>query len=189
MAAEVHMKSPARLALLLKTVSAAGRRLASLLESPAARRIAPLALIALFSWHPSFAADPNSPVGVWKTFDDKTGAARVIVRIYEDNGRLFGKIVSSFTPGAESRVCKVCTDERKDQPILGLIIIRNMKADGGEYAGGDILDPESGSVYRCKMHVEDGTRLIVRGYIGISLLGRSQTWQRQPDDGAQPAAR
>ena len=146
-------------------------------------RIAGLAILALGSLHsgPALAADRDSPLGLWKTFDDKTGAARAIVRIYEENGRLFGKIVSSFAAGAEHRVCKVCTDERKDQPILGLVIIRNMKASDGEYGGGDILDPETGSVYRCKMHVDDGSRLIVRGYIGISLLGRTQTWQRQPD--------
>ncbi len=132
---------------------------------------------------PAHAADPNSPIGVWKTFDDKTGAARAIVRIYEDNGRLFGKIESSFTPGAEHRVCGLCSDERKDHPIIGLIIIRNMKrVDDDQYGGGDILDPENGSVYRCKMHVEGGTTLIVRGYIGISLIGRNQTWQRQPDN-------
>ncbi len=129
---------------------------------------------------PASAADPMSPLGVWKTFDDKTGNARAIVRIYELDGKLLGRIEQSFTPGAEKRVCAVCTDERKDQPIIGLIIIRNMKPDGSEYAGGDILDPESGSVYRCKMHVDkDGTHLLVRGYIGFSLLGRSQTWQRQ----------
>jgi uncharacterized protein (DUF2147 family) len=128
----------------------------------------------------SYSAEPASPIGVWKTFDDKTGSARAIVRIYEQDGKLFGRIEQSFTPGAETRVCAVCTDERKNQPILGLIIVRNMKPDGSEYAGGDILDPESGSVYRCKMHLEQsGTRLIVRGYIGFALLGRSQTWQRQ----------
>jgi uncharacterized protein (DUF2147 family) len=120
------------------------------------------------------------PIGVWKTFDDKTGNARALVRIYEEDGKLFGRIEQSFTPGSEHRVCAVCTDERKNQPIIGLIIIRNMKRSGSEYNDGDILDPESGSVYRCKMHVEqEGTRLILRGYIGFSLLGRSQIWQRQ----------
>jgi uncharacterized protein (DUF2147 family) len=133
---------------------------------------------------PAAAADAGSPIGLWKTVDDKTGAARAIVRIYEQNGRLFGKIESSFTPGAEHRVCAVCTDDRKNQPVIGLVIIRNMKRTGEEYGGGDILDPDTGSVYHCKMHVEDGTRLVVRGYIGFSLLGRNQTWQRV----AQPRA-
>jgi uncharacterized protein (DUF2147 family) len=123
----------------------------------------------------------TSPLGVWKTYDDKTGQAKALVRIYESEGRLFGKIVQSFRPGAETRVCVPCSDERKDQPIIGLVIIRNMKRDGDDYDGGDILDPESGSVYHSKMHLEqDGARLVVRGYIGFPLLGRSQTWERQP---------
>jgi len=128
----------------------------------------------------SVAPDAMSPVGIWKTIDDKTGRERAIVRVYEDRGLLFGRIQQSFVPGAETRVCVPCSDERKNQPIIGLLIIRNMKADGAEYDGGDILDPESGSVYRCKMHLDnDGTRLVVRGYIGVALLGRTQIWQRQ----------
>jgi uncharacterized protein (DUF2147 family) len=126
------------------------------------------------------AAEASSPLGLWKTVDDKTGQARAIVRLYEQDGKLFGRIEQSFTPGAATRVCAVCTDARKNQPIIGLLIIRNMTPDGAEFANGDILDPESGSVYRCKMHLEQsGERLIVRGYIGFALLGRSQTWQRQ----------
>jgi uncharacterized protein (DUF2147 family) len=126
------------------------------------------------------ATGAQSPVGLWKTFDDKTGQARALVRIYAQEGKLFGRIEQSFKPGSEHRVCVACSDDRKNLPILGLVIIRNMKPDGGEYDGGDILDPESGAVYRCKMHVEqDGARLILRGYIGFSLLGRTQTWERQ----------
>jgi uncharacterized protein (DUF2147 family) len=130
--------------------------------------------------HLACAAQLPSPLGVWKTFDDKTGNPRAIVTIYTQNGRLFGRIESTFTPGAEHRVCVPCTDERKNQPIIGLVIIRNMREDGTDYDDGDILDPESGSVYRCKMHVEaDGTRLVLRGYIGVPWLGRTQIWQRQ----------
>ncbi len=129
---------------------------------------------------PSSASDPASPIGLWQTIDDKTGNARAIVRIYEQDGKLFARIERSFTPGAENRVCEVCTDERKGQPIIGLVIIRNIQSKDGEYAGGDILDPDTGTVYRCKFHLDrNGTRLIVRGYIGISLLGRSQVWQRR----------
>jgi uncharacterized protein (DUF2147 family) len=128
----------------------------------------------------SFAADLSSPIGEWKTFDDKTGNARAIVRIYEQDGKLFGKIERSMTPGAEGRVCAVCTDDRKDQPMLGLIIIRNMKRTDDGYAGGDILDPDNGKVYSCKLHLDEGgAKLVVRGFIGISLLGRTQIWERQ----------
>jgi uncharacterized protein (DUF2147 family) len=127
-----------------------------------------------------YAADLNSPIGRWKTFDDKTGHARGIVRIYEQDGKFFGRLEQSFTAGADTRVCSVCTDDRKNQPIIGLMIIRNVKLENGEYGGGDILDPDTGSVYHCKFHLEQGgARLVVRGFIGFSLLGRSQTWQRE----------
>ena len=145
-------------------------------------RSASLALVWIAALHGTFAAaaDASSPIGLWKTFDDKTGSARAIVRIYEQDGRFFGRIERSFAPGAESRVCAVCTDDRKDQPINGLLIIRNIVSKDGEYSGGDILDPDNGTVYRCKFRLDNnGTRLVVRGYIGFSLLGRTQIWQRQ----------
>ena len=153
--------------------------------SSAAARYVAFALVlsgaAAFHGGLALAADAGSPVGEWKTFDDKNGKARAIVRIYEQDGKLFGKIERSLTPGAESRVCAVCTDDRKDQPMLGLVIIRNMKRTDDGYAGGDILDPDTGSVYRCKLHLDQGgAKLVVRGFIGISLLGRTQTWERQP---------
>ncbi len=128
----------------------------------------------------SRAAGSQSPIGLWKTFDDKTQRPRALVRIYLQDGKYFGRIEQSFTPGAETRVCSACTDLRKNQPIIGLLIIRNMTLRDGEYSGGDILDPDNGSVYRCKFHLEsDGTVLAVRGYIGLSLFGRSQSWRRQ----------
>ncbi len=145
-------------------------------------RSAALALAGTAALHGTFvsAADLGSPLGLWKTFDDKTGSARAIVRIYEQDGKLFGRIESSFTPGAEHRVCDVCTDDRKNQPIIGLLIIRNMVSKDGVYSGVVILDPDSGSVYRCKLRLDqNGSRLVVRGYIGFSLLGRTQIWQRQ----------
>ena len=139
-----------------------------------------LAWIAVLHGTLASAADLGSPLGLWKTFDDKTGSARAIVRIYEQDGKFFGRIESSFVPGAEHRACDVCTDDRKNQPIIGLLIIRNMVSKDGEYSGGDILDPDSGAVYRCKLRLDqNGSRLIVRGYIGFSLLGRTQIWQRQ----------
>src|SRR5271156_6280251 len=107
-------------------------------------RSASLAILWAAALHgvPVFAADggatpgvatPNgSPLGLWKTFDDKTGSARAIVHVYEENGKLFGRIEHSFTPGSEKRVCELCTDERKNQPIIGLLIIRGMKASDGE---------------------------------------------------------
>jgi hypothetical protein len=126
------------------------------------------------------AAPTPVPVGLWRTFDDKTGRPGGLLRVFERQGIFFARIERSTTPGDDVRVCTACTDERKNQPMVGLVIMRNMRLAGGQYEGGDILDPRSGSVYRCSFRlVEGGSRLVVRGFIGISLFGRSQTWERE----------
>jgi uncharacterized protein (DUF2147 family) len=125
------------------------------------------------------AADP-SLVGVWKTIDDKTHAARGTVRLYEENGAIVGRIATTADPKDARDVCDLCPGDRRNKPIIGLIFLRNMKKQGSEYGGGDILDPDTGRVYRCKITVEDGgKKLLVRGFVGFSLLGRSQVWIRE----------
>ena len=125
-------------------------------------------------------ADLSTPVGRWKTVDDKTGKPKAIVQLYMENGKLFGRIEATLDPNAK-KVCEKCKDERKNKPIIGMVILRGLTLHGDEYSGGDILDPDNGSVYRCKLHLaEHGSQLSVRGYIGFSLLGRSQTWTREP---------
>jgi uncharacterized protein (DUF2147 family) len=139
-----------------------------------------LAVSTALASSPAQAAD-DTPVGLWHTIDDNSGKIRSQVRIYEQDGVLYGKIEKIIIPGKTDR-CVLCTDERKDQPALGLVIIRKMKkaADSaGEWNGGDILDPEKGAVYTSRMQLsDDGQTLSVRGYVGIPLLGRSQTWTR-----------
>jgi uncharacterized protein (DUF2147 family) len=126
-----------------------------------------------------------SPAGLWKTFDDHTHKPRGTVRIYEENGLFFGRIESSFNPAEMTERCFKCSGDRKDAPILGLVIIRNMKKNGAEYDGGDILDPENGSVYKCRFTLSaDGQKLQVRGYLGLSIFGRTQTWVRLPGGSA-----
>jgi uncharacterized protein (DUF2147 family) len=137
---------------------------------------------ALFASATLAAAQSNSPVGVWQTIDDHTGQAKAVVQIVEDGGgALSGRIVQGLGENDKpERRCTACTDARKDQLIKGMTIITGMKQDGENWEGGQILDPESGKLYKCKMHLEDGgQKLVVRGYIGVSLLGRSQTWVRQ----------
>jgi uncharacterized protein (DUF2147 family) len=126
------------------------------------------------------ASDASSPVGIWKTVDDKTGKPRSLVRVYESEGKLFARIEQSLVPGDEARTCTKCPGERKDQPLMGLEFMRGMTFADGAYRGGDILDPDSGSIYRCTFRLVDGgTRLRVRGFLGVSLFGRSQTWERE----------
>ena len=131
------------------------------------------------------AADSTAtPAGRWRTFDDKiAGKAKSVILLYEEKGLLFGRVETLVDPDAV-KICDKCSDERKGQPVTGMVLVRRMKKDGDEYTGGDILDPKNGSVYRCKMRLVDrGRKLSVRGYLGFSLFGRSQTWIR--DDGGQ----
>lgn len=127
-------------------------------------------------------AQSASAVGTWQTIDDHTGQPKALVQITPDsNGNLTGKIIKGLSANDNpDRRCTACTDSRKDQLMLGMTIINDMKKDGDGWDGGQILDPENGKIYKCNMRLEDGgQKLVVRGYIGVSLLGRSQTWIRQ----------
>ena len=129
------------------------------------------------------AAQASSPVGVWKTIDDATKKEKSVVRIVDNGGVYNGRIEKLLeTTMAPDAVCKECTDDRKDKPVVGLLIVRNMKQsadDKSVFEGGDILDPANGKVYKAKMKlIDNGARLEVRGFVGISLLGRTQTWIR-----------
>lgn len=134
---------------------------------------------ALLALAPVMAADHASPAGLWRTYDDRTGRQRGVVRIWEQNGVFYGRIEGTYDPNDAHKVCDKCRDDRRGKPIIGLDIIRGMKADGEEWDGGEILDPENGQTYRCIMRLKDGgNKLVVRGYVGFSLVGRSQIWQR-----------
>jgi len=130
------------------------------------------------------AVNLNSPVGLWKTIDDKTGQPRSIVRIEAKGEELQGFIHQRLDPNAKpDAVCAACPGDRLNLPIQGLNIIRALKAnpkEPGVWEGGSILDPESGSDYRLKVRVIDGgQKLELRGYVGMPMLGRTQTWVRQ----------
>jgi len=126
-------------------------------------------------------AQETSPIGVWKTIDDTTGKPKSLIRISENNGELRGKIEKLFREAGEEAnpKCDKCEGSLKDQPIIGMTILTGMKKDGDEYRGGQILDPANGKVYKSKMSLaEGGKKLDVRGYIGVPMLGRTQTWVR-----------
>ena len=139
---------------------------------------AALLLPALFVAGSALAAD--SVVGRWKTIDSETGKPKSIVEITQaPNGALSGHIVELLNPSKPNPVCDKCSDDRKNKPITGMEIIRGMKASGsGKYAGGTILKPDEGKVYKSKMElVEGGKKLEVSGC--IAFICKSQTWLRQ----------
>ncbi len=135
--------------------------------------------ILLLTTQLSFAATA-SPTGLWQSIDDKTNKPRSLIRISENGGEYSAVIEKGLlATDTGDAVCDKCTDERKGQRIVGMTIVKGMKENGDKYDGGKILDPENGKIYKCKMTLnEAGDELEVRGYIGISLLGRSQIWTR-----------
>jgi uncharacterized protein (DUF2147 family) len=121
-----------------------------------------------------------TPVGMWNTISDRDGKPEAVVEIREVNGELSG-VVRELLVAADpaDSICGKCTDDRKGQRVVGMEILRHMHRDGNAWSGGEILDPENGKTYRATMRLEGDGRLIIRGYVGIPLLGRSQTWVRR----------
>lgn len=144
-------------------------------------------LLALVGWAVSAFAAPESasPVGLWRIVGDKSGEAEALVQISERNGIYEGRIVTVFArPGVDPEArCELCPGARKGQAIKGLLILNGLRQNGSEYKDGEILDPDSGDIYRCSLKLSDDNRkLQVRGYLGISLFGRTQTWFRESAD-------
>ena len=132
-----------------------------------------------------YADNANSPIGYWKTIDDVTGKPKSILQISLANkNMLMGTVVKIFPrPGYdENEVCSACTGSRHNKRIVGMVIMENLKqssSNPNEWKGGKILDPLNGKTYHCYIQViENGQKLNVRGYIGLPLFGRSQTWLR-----------
>jgi uncharacterized protein (DUF2147 family) len=127
----------------------------------------------------------QTPVGLWQGVDDETKQPSGWFLIREHDGVYAGIIAKMFMkPGEDpNAVCSKCKDDRRDHPWLGLEIIRGMKPESdNKYVDGTILDPRDGNIYKAMMTVTpDGQTLIVRGYLGFSLLGRNQYWTRLPD--------
>lgn len=125
----------------------------------------------------SFSA-PVSVIGKWKTIDDETGKAISVVEIYEKNGKIYGKVVDILNPKDKGKTCVNCSGEDKNKPLLGLVVIKGLTKEGDEYTNGKILDPKHGKLYKCYISCEGPDKLKVRGYIGVSLIGRTQYWHR-----------
>ncbi|WP_353428493.1 DUF2147 domain-containing protein [Polynucleobacter sp. MWH-UH19D] len=127
----------------------------------------------------SSAQSMGSIVGTWKTFDDETNQPAAMVQISENNG-IYSGVITKLLDASGPTTCEKCTDFRKGKPILGMEILSGLKRTGDGFSGGQILDPDDGEIYRAEMKLKDqGVKLDLRAYIGIPLLGRTQTWIRE----------
>ena len=124
----------------------------------------------------------TTPAGLWKTIDDDGKTEKSLVRITDAGGVITGKVEKIFDPAKADAKCEKCEGALKDQPVLGMTIITNVKQDPEEtnlWNGGEIVDPNNGKSYKVRLKpVEGGKKLEVRGYIGMPALGRTQTWVR-----------
>jgi len=117
-------------------------------------------------------------VGKWKTVDDNTGEAKAYVQIYEQGGKLFGKIEKVLDETKADEVCVKCNGAKKNQKIEGLVILEDLKKKGDYFGAGKITDPENGKEYKCYIELESDSKLKVRGYVGVAALGRTQYWYK-----------
>jgi uncharacterized protein (DUF2147 family) len=142
-------------------------------------RFAAAASLVLFA---AVAHAQATPAGLWKTIDDETKTEKSLIRITEANGVYTGKLEKLLGAMSQDTVCDKCTDDRKDKPVVGMTLIRNVRHSDGDSAmwdGGEILDPNNGKTYKVRLTPGDGGKtLAVRGYFGAPLLGRTQTWIR-----------
>lgn len=113
--------------------------------------------------------------GIYKTIDDETKQEKSVVEIFKkNNGKYYAKVLELLIQPKDPN-CSLCTDDRKGKPILGMEVVRDLQKKGDTFEGGTITDPKNGKIYKCSIKKE-GENLIVRGYIGFSLIGRNQTW-------------
>ena len=146
------------------------------------KMIASLALTVALVAAPFAAVAQQTPVGTWTTIDDATNKPKSVVEIYEaPNGSLAGKVLQVLqSDKGPNPKCTECDGDRKNQPVEGMVILWGIAGTGKEWKGGKILDPATGKVYSAKMTLsDDGKALEVRGFMGFSLLGKTQTWQRR----------
>ena len=134
-------------------------------------RVALLSLLLLIS----FSVSAQSVLGQWKSVD-KDGVSKCIVNIYEDQGKVYGKIVKILVEDNENKLCVYCEGEEKNKPFVGLNIIKALEKDGKYYRNGTIFDPENGDQFRCRLTLKDKNTLQVRGY--LAFVYSTQYWVR-----------
>jgi uncharacterized protein (DUF2147 family) len=116
--------------------------------------------------------------GKWNSFDEDTNKIESVIEVYQKNGKAYAKIIEITDPERQDATCFKCKGKRKDERILGMDILTGLEKDDDEWSGGKILDPKNGKEYKCYIKLLDDNTLKLRGYVGISMFGRTAIWKR-----------
>ena len=135
-------------------------------------------LLVLVIFVLTFSAKAQSVLGKWYSIDPDTGSNESIIEIYQKGDKIYGKIIEILKEEEKDKTCIECTGKDKNQPIEGLVIVRGLSKEGDEWTDGKILDPKNGKLYKCYISLEEENKLKLRGYIGFSLIGRTEYWHR-----------
>lgn len=127
----------------------------------------------------TLSANAQTIFGKWENRDEDTNKVDSVIEVYEKNGKAYAKIIEITNPDRKNALCDKCNDHRKNKPILGMDILTGLSKNGKEWSGGEILDPKKGKIYNCFIELKGKNKLKVRGYIGLSLFGRTVYWHRQ----------
>lgn len=122
-------------------------------------------------------SQPDPVIGQWISVDDTTGKEKSEITLYVEDGKLYGRIDALLLPEDQGKLCVECKGSEKGKPIVGLVIVQGLEKEGGTWTDGTILDPANGKRYSCNISMNDDGTLDVRGYLGFSLLGRTQVWK------------
>lgn len=133
---------------------------------------------AVFFLGLSFSLTAQSVLGKWHSMDPDTGSKESVIEVYLEGDKLYGKIIEILKEEDKDKKCIECTGKDKNKPIEGLVIVRGLQKDGDEWNEGKILDPKNGKLYKCYVTLEEENKLKLRGYIGFSLMGRTEYWYR-----------
>ena len=129
----------------------------------------------------SLTVSSQSILGKWASVYENTKNIESVIEIYEEGDKIFGKIIAISDPSRKNALCNLCEGNLKDKPILGMVIVRDLKQDEDEWSGGRVLDPKNGKEYKCTISLKDENTMKLRGYIGFSVFGRTAYWYRVND--------
>jgi uncharacterized protein (DUF2147 family) len=126
----------------------------------------------------AFTINAQDIFGKWNSTNEETGEVDSIIEIYKKDNKAYAKVVKIMDPARQNSVCTACEGENKNKKILGLDILTGLEKDDDEWSGGEILDPRNGKIYKCYIKLVKDNKLKIRGFIGVSLFGKTKYWER-----------